>query len=152
MTLVRFSNQMPRRRRMRRGLIDHLLENDLMDWSTRNFSETDTTLPAVNVKELKDGYEIEMSAPGLKKEDFNVELNNNVLTISSEKKEEDETKDKHGQYTRREFSYQSFCRSFNLPDTVDAEKINAKYENGILTLSIPNVEEVEESPKRIEIS
>lgn len=150
MTLVRFSNQMPRRRR--RGLIDHLLENDLMDWSARNFSETDTTLPAVNVKELKDGYEIEMSAPGLKKEDFNIELNNNVLVISSEKKEEDETKDEDGRYTRREFSYQSFCRSFNLPDTVDTEKIDAKYENGILTLTIPNVEEVEESPKRIEIS
>ena len=148
MTLVRFSNRMPRRR----GLIDHFFDNDLIDWSNRNFSETDTTLPAVNVKEKENGFEIEMSAPGLKKEDFNVELNNSVLTISCEKKEEDETKDEDEKYTRREFSYQSFSRSFNLPDTVDYEKIDAKYEDGILTLSVPKKEEVKPSPKRIEIS
>ena len=145
MSLIRFSNRMPR-------LFDHFLDNDLIDWSNRNFSETDTTLPAVNVKEKDNGFEIEMSAPGLKKEDFNVELTNNVLTISCEKKEEDETKDEDGKYTRREFSYQSFSRSFNLPDTVDYEKIDAKYEDGILTLSIPKMEEVKPSPKRIEIS
>ena len=145
MSLIRFSNRMPR-------LFDHFFDNDLIDWSTRNFSDTDTTLPAVNVKEKDDAFEIEMSAPGLKKEDFNVELTNNVLTISCEKKEEDETKDDDGKYTRREFSYQSFNRSFNLPETVDAEKIDAKYEDGILMLSIPKKEEVVPSSKRIEIS
>ena len=148
MTLVRFSNRMPRRAR----LFDHFFDNDLIDWSNRNFSETDTTLPAVNVKEKEGGFEIEMSAPGLKKEDFNVELTNSVLTISCEKKEEDETKDEDEKYTRREFSYQSFSRSFNLPDTVDYEKIDAKYEDGILTLSVPKKEEVAPSSKRIEIS
>ena len=145
MSLIRFSNRMPR-------LFDHFFDNDLIDWSNRNFSETNTTLPAVNVKEKEDGFEIEMSAPGLKKEDFNVELTNSVLTISCANKEEDETKDEDGRYTRREFSYQSFSRSFNLPDTVDYEKIDAKYEDGILTLSIPKMEEVKPSPKRIEIS
>ena len=97
MSLVRFSNKMPR-------LFDHFLENDFFDWSNKNFSETNTTLPAVNVKEKKDAFEIEMSAPGLKKEDFNVELINDVLTISCEKKEE-ETKEEDGRYTRREFIY-----------------------------------------------
>lgn len=145
MSLVRFSNRMPR-------LLDHFFDNDLIDWSNRNFSETNTTLPAVNVKEKKDGFEIEMSAPGLKKEDFNVQLTNSVLTISCEKKEEDETKDEDGRYTRQEFSYQSFSRSFNLPETVDYEKIDAKYEDGILILSIPKKEEVIPSSKRIEIS
>ncbi len=145
MSLIRFSNRMPR-------LFDHFFDNDLIDWSNRNFSETNTTLPAVNVKEKEDGFEIEMSAPGLKKEDFNVELNNSLLTISCAKKEEDETKDNDGRYTRREFSYQQFSRSFNLPETVDYEKIDAKYEDGILTLSIPKMEEVKPSPKRIEIS
>lgn len=145
MSLIRFSNRMPR-------LFDHFFDNDLIDWSNRNFSETNTTLPAVNVKEKKDGFEIEMSAPGLKKEDFNVELSNNVLTISCAKKEEDETKDEDGRYTRQEFSYQSFSRSFNLPETVDHEKIDAKYEDGILILSIPKKEEVIPSSKRIEIS
>ena len=145
MSLIRFSNRMPR-------LLDQFFENDLIDWSNRNFSETNTTLPAVNVKEKESGFEIEMSAPGLKKEDFNVELNNSVLTISCAKKEEDESKDEDGRYTRREFSYQSFSRSFNLPETVDYDKIDAKYEDGILTLSIPKKEEVKPSPKRIEIS
>ena len=145
MTLVRFSNRIPR-------LFDHFLENDLFDLSNSNFSETNTTLPAVNVKEKKDAFEIQMSAPGLKKEDFNVELNNNLLTISCEKKDEDETKDEDGKYTRREFIYQSFSRSFNLPDTIDKEKIDAKYEDGILTLSVPKKENVIPSAKRIDIS
>ena len=114
MSLIRFSNRMPR-------LFDHFFDNDLIDWSNQ-FSETNTTLPAVNVKEKEDGFEIEMSAPGLKKEDFNVELTNSVLTISCAKKK-DETKDEDGRYTRREFSYQSFRRSFNLPDTVSYEKL-----------------------------
>ena len=144
MSLVRFSPQMP-------SLFDRFLENDLFDWSNRNFSKTNTTLPAVNIKEDEDGFEVEMSAPGLDKKDFKIELNNNVLTISSEKKVEDETRE--GQwFTRREFSYQSFCRSFNLPDTVEGEKIAAKYENGILRLSIPKKEEAKPKPaKQIEI-
>lgn len=145
MSLVRFSSQMP-------SLFDRFLENDLFDWSNRNFSKTNTTLPAVNIKEDDDGFEVEMSAPGLEKEDFNIELNNSVLTISSEKKVENETKEGQ-QFTRREFSYQSFCRSFNLPDTVESEKIEARYENGILKLTIPKKEEAKPKPvKRIEIS
>lgn len=144
MSLVRFSNQLP-------SLFDRFLENDLFDWSNRNFSTTNTTLPAVNIKEDADGFEVEMSAPGLEKEDFNIELNNNLLTISSEKKVEEETKE--GQrFTRREFSYQSFCRSFNLPETVEHDKIEAKYENGVLKLTIPKKEIAKPQPaKQIEI-
>ena len=144
MSLVRFSNQMP-------SLFDRFLENDLFDWTNRNFSSTNTTLPAINIKEDENGFEVEMSAPGLDKKDFEIELNNNVLTISSEKKVENETKE--GQrFTRREFSYQSFRRSFNLPDTVDNDKIEAKYENGILKLNIPKREESKPKPaKQIEI-
>ncbi len=144
MSLVKFSNQMP-------SLFDRFLENDLFDWSNRNYSNTDTTLPAVNIKEGEDGFEVEMSAPGLDKKDFNVELNNNVLTISSEKKTENETKEGE-QFTRREFSYQSFSRSFTLPETVESEKIKAKYDNGILKLNIPKKEEAKPKPvKQIEI-
>ncbi len=144
MSLVRFSNQMP-------SLFDRFWENDLFDWSNRNYSNTNTTLPAVNIKEDEDGFEVEMSAPGLDKKDFKIELNNSVLTISSEKKVENETKEGQ-QFTRREFSYQSFCRSFSLPETVEGEKIGAKYENGILRLSIPKKEEAKPKPaKQIEI-
>jgi HSP20 family protein len=144
MSLVRFSNQMP-------SLFDRFFENDMFDWSNRNFSNTNTTLPAVNIKEDKDNFEVEMSAPGFGKNDFQIELHNSQLTISSEKKIEDETKE--GQrFTRREFSYQSFSRSFTLPETVESEKITAKYENGILNITIPKKEEAKPKPaKQIEI-
>lgn len=133
------------------SLFDRFFENDLFDWSNRNYSNTNTTLPAVNIKEDKDGFEVEMSAPGLDKKDFKIELNNSVLTISSEKKVENETKEGQ-QFTRREFSYQSFSRSFTLPETVEGEKIGAKYENGILSVSIPKKEEAKPKPvKQIEI-
>jgi len=144
MSLVRFSNQMP-------SLFDRFFENDLFDWSNQNYSNTNTTLPAVNIKEDKDGFEVEMSAPGLDKKDFKIELNNNVLTISSEKEVENETKEGQ-QFTRREFSYQSFSRSFTLPETVEGEKIKAKYESGILSINIPKKEEAKTKPvKQIEI-
>ena len=144
MSLVRFSNQMP-------SVFDRFFENDMFDWSNRNFSNTNTTLPAVNIKEDEDGFEVEMSAPGLDKKDFKIELNNSVLSISSEKKTENETKEGQ-QFTRREFSYQSFSRSFTLPETVEGEKIAAKYENGILSVSIPKKEEAKPKPvKQIEI-
>ncbi len=144
MSLVKFSNQMP-------SVFDRFFENDMFDWSNRNFSNTNTTLPAVNIKEDDDGFEVEMSAPGLDKKDFNIELNNSVLTISSEKEVENETKEGQ-QFTRREFSYQSFSRSFTLPETTESEKIAAKYENGILSVSIPKKEEAKPKPvKQIEI-
>lgn len=141
MSLVRFSNQMP-------SLLDHLLDNDLFDWSNRNFSKTNTTLPAVNIREDKNGFKVEMSAPGLEKEDFKIELKNSLLTISCEKKEEDEIRE-NAQYTRKEFSYQSFTRSFNLPEMVENDKIEAKYESGILKVSIPKKEETKPKPSRM---
>jgi len=122
-----------------------------MDWNNRNFSNTNTTLPSVNVKESADGFEVDMAAPGLEKKDFKIEINHGTLTISSEKKVENETKEGQ-QFTRREFSYQSFSRSFTLPETVDNDKISAKYENGILKVSIPKKEEAKPKPaKTIEI-
>ncbi len=140
MSLVKFSNQMP-------GLFDRFFENDLFDWSNRNYSNTNTTLPAVNIKEDKDGFEVEMSAPGLDKKDFKIEINNKVLTISSEKTVENEAKE--GElFTRREFSYQSFSRSFTLPETVEDNRIKAKYEKGILYVGIPKKEEAKPKPVR----
>lgn len=133
------------------SLFDRFFENDIFDWSNRNYSNTNTTLPAVNIKEDEGGFEVEMSAPGLEKKDFKIELNNSVLTISSEKKVENETKEEQ-QFTRREFSYQSFSRSFTLPETAESEKIEAKYENGILSVKIPKKEDAKPKPvKQIEI-
>ena len=145
MSLVKFSNQFP-------SLFDRFFENDLFDWSNRNFSNTNTTIPAVNIKESTDGFEVDVAAPGLTKNDFKIELNLDQLTISSEKQVENETKDGQ-QFTRREFSYQSFCRSFTLPNTVDSDKIEAKYENGMLKVAIPKKEEAKPKPiKQIAIA
>ncbi|HEX8357483.1 MAG TPA: Hsp20/alpha crystallin family protein [Segetibacter sp.] len=135
------------------NLFDDFFTKDLFDWRNSNFSESGTTLPAVNMKETAENFVVEMAAPGMKKEDFKVELNNNVLTISSEQRHEHEEKDNE-RYTRREFSYNSFQRSFQLSrEAVDAENIQAKYENGVLHLLIPKREEVKQKPaKLIQIS
>ncbi len=145
MTLVRFGNRRP-------SVFDRFFEPDLFDLSNRNFSSTNTTLPSVNIKESADDFEVEVAAPGLSKNDFRIELNHDLLTISSEKENEKETKDGQ-EFSLREFSYQSFSRSFTLPDTADGEKIGAKYENGILKVVIPKKEEAKPRPARtIEIN
>ncbi len=145
MALVRFSNQLP-------TIFDKFFENDVFNWNNRNYSNTDTTLPSVNIKESSDEFEVELAAPGFDKNDFNIELNHDMLTVSSEKKVENEIKEGQ-QFARREFSYQSFSRSFTLPNTVDGEKIRAKYENGILKVVIPKKEEAKpKPPKQITIS
>ena len=132
MTLLRRSDYLP----AWANFVNDFLNTDLSDWSSRHYSDTNTTLPAVNIKENNDAFVVEMAAPGMVKDDFKIELNNDLLTISSEKKNENVTKEGET-YTRREYSYQSFSRSFTLPKTVDAEKISAKYENGVLSLEIP---------------
>jgi|APIni6443716594_1056825.scaffolds.fasta_scaffold109785_2 HSP20 family protein len=134
------------------SFFDNFFTRDLMDWNNANFSGTNTTLPAVNIKENEDSFMIEVAAPGLTKDDFKVNLDQNRLTISSEKSEEkNETEEK---YTRREFSYQSFQRSFTLPEgTVDGDKIAARYNDGILQVTLPKREEIKPKPARtIEIS
>ncbi|MDB5276837.1 Hsp20/alpha crystallin family protein [Ferruginibacter paludis] len=134
-------------------LFDDFLNRDLFNWGQSNYSNTGTSLPAVNIKETNEGFEVEMAAPGMKKTDFKVQLEGNMLTISSEKS--NQTEENEGdRYSRKEFSYQSFERSFTLPkDVVDVEKINAKYEDGVLQLHIPKVEEAKQkAPKMIQIS
>jgi HSP20 family protein len=129
------------------SFIDRFFNNDLMDWGTSNFSRTNTSLPAVNVKETDDDYFIEVAAPGMSKKDFSINFQNNVLTISSEKQEE--KKDEDDNYTRREFSYQAFQRSFTVPgNDVDSDKISASYNDGILNIKLPKREEVKPKPAR----
>ncbi len=140
MTLARFSNSYP-------SLFDRFFENDWFDWANRNYSVTNTTLPSVNIKESNEDFEVEVAAPGLGKNDFKIELNHNLLTISSDKQSENETKEGQ-QFTRREFSYQSFSRSFTLPNSAESDKIKAKYENGILKVVIPKKEEAKPKPAR----
>lgn len=118
-----------------------------MDWSNSNFSGTNTSLPAVNVRETIDEFVIELAAPGMDKKDFKISFKNNVITISSEK--EDKKEEKKDNYTRREFSYQSFQRSFTVPENaILSDKIAASYNNGILEVKLPKREEVKPQPER----
>ncbi len=122
--------------------------NELLrpDWfgGINNFQ---STVPAVNVKESEKDFELELAVPGRKKEDFNVEIDNGVMTISSEQKSENTVSDEN--YTRREFGYSSFKRSFTLPKTVNADQINATYEDGVLKFVLPKKEEALPKPKRL---
>ena len=134
-------------------LFDDFLNRDIFNWGLTNFSDTNTTIPAVNIKETPDNYEVEVAAPGMTKKDFRVQLEGNSLTISSEKTSRKEDKE-DVRYSSREFSYQSFSRTFNLQkDVVDTERIQAKYEDGVLHLLIPKMEHAKQKPPRfIEIS
>ena len=96
-------------------------------------------VPAVNITEQKNDYLVSLAAPGLKKEDFKIDVDGNMLTISSEKEETKEEKDK--KFTRKEYNYSSFSRSFTLPEEINKEKIEAKYEDGVLKISLPRREE-----------
>jgi len=104
------------------------------------------SLPAINVSETDDAYRIELAAPGLTKKDFKVNLDNDLLTI--EATNENEKVDKTDNYVRKEFDFTSFKRSFTIPEDVDAEKLNAVYENGILNLTLPKKEEAKVKPAR----
>ncbi|ABQ07419.1 Hsp20/alpha crystallin family protein [Flavobacterium johnsoniae] len=135
-----------------RLFFDDVFGRDLFNWENNNFSTTSTTLPSVNIKETDENYEVEVAAPGMSKDDFKVTLDNGQLLISSSKQEHVNKEEEN--YTRREFSYQSFQRSFILPkNVVDEDRIRARYENGILLLSIPKLEQArQKSPRMIEIS
>jgi len=140
MLLVRNSNQTP-------SLFDRFFDGEMFDWTNRNFSNTNTTLPSVNIKDHADAFTVEVAAPGFDKSDFKIELNRNLLTVSTEKEIKNETKEGEV-FTKREFSYQSFSRSFTLPQIADGDKIEANYDKGILTMQIPKREEAKPKPAR----
>jgi HSP20 family protein len=123
----------------------NLLESFFDDDFIKSFSFRGG-LPAVNVKDSNNSYELEVVAPGFKKEDFKLNLDNNVLTISAEI---EETKEDHDGYRRKEFLRSSFQRSFQLSENeVDFEKIDAKYEDGILKISIPKRDEAKNKQRK----
>ena len=111
----------------------------------------DYNVPAVNIKENEKSFEVELAAPGLDKKDFNITLDNDILTISSEK--QDEKNEKNENFMRKEFQYTSFKRSFSLPESVNRENIKAIHKNGILIIALPKNEEARViKNKKIKIS
>ncbi|MFP4469546.1 MAG: Hsp20/alpha crystallin family protein [Bacteroidales bacterium] len=140
MALVKFRN-----RDLFPSYFSEFFDRDLFDNANAGFANS--TMPAVNIKEGKDDYMVEVAAPGMKKDDFKIELDNNLLVISSEKQQEHEEK-KEGEFTRQEFSYSSFRRSFTLPKTIKEEDIKATYKDGVLSITLPKKDEAKEKPKK----
>jgi len=121
------------------SFFEDFFNKPLLDLFDSGLASRRMSVPAVNVTERKEDYLVSMAAPGLKKEDFKIDVEGNMLTISSEKEEENEEKDE--KYTRQEYSYSSFERSFTLPDEVNKDKIDARYQDGVLELVLPKKEE-----------
>ncbi len=143
MTLVKFNQPA----KTFHGLVDELINGKFLN---KDFASSDfygTSYAPVNIRETKDGYSLEVVAPGFAKEDFKVKIDGPTLTISAEKKAE--TKDENDKQIRREFSFRSFSRSFTLDEKVEAGKINAKYDNGVLHLTLPKKEAAQETVKEI---
>ena len=129
------------------SLLNDFFSDAWFNSSLSNWSPAGNTLPSVNVIENNENFVIEVAAPGMKRDDFKVELDNHVLTVSSEKQRTEE--DSQAVFTRREFSFQSFQRSFALPqEKIQGEHIGAKYEDGILRITVPKREEAKVKPAR----
>lgn len=129
------------------NFFDDFFNRDISGFFGSDFSASN---PSVNVVETENSYRVEVAAPGLEKEDFEVNVDNGFLTISARKEQKEETKG--DRFMRREFNYSSFTRSFQLPDTVKAGDIAASYENGVLKVTLPKKEEAKiESARVIEI-
>ena len=128
------------------SLLDDFFNRDWAD-STLPNGNYSATLPAVNVQETNEDYIIHVAAPGMKRDEFKVEIDNNVLTISAQREDNHKEHDQARNYTRREFNYQSFQRSFTLPENkVEGEKISARYTDGILHITVPKKEEAKVKP------
>lgn len=142
MTLVKHSSP-----RIINDLFDEVFNRFPATWGSD--SHYNKVFPAVNIHVTNDAYHLELNAAGLNKEDFKVNAENDLLTISYEKKEE--TEQKEAKTIRREFSHQSFKRSFGLDEKINVDGITAKYEDGVLKLHLPKKEDVKVTPKEINI-
>jgi HSP20 family protein len=127
------------------SIVDEFFGKDMLSNLFDDY-QTGISIPAVNIIEGKDEFRIEVAAPGLEKNDFSIDVKNNVLFISCERERKEETNDE--KIMRREFSYGRFSRSFSLPNTVEVDKISAKHRDGVLNIHIPKREEAKEKPPR----
>jgi len=148
MTLIKLKQPVITSQFDRMPYFSEMVNEFVNGWMAPDFRKSGS--PLVNIRESEKTFDLEVAAPGFKKEDFKLAVDENVLTISAEMKEAKE--EKNDRYTRKEFSQVSFSRSFNLPEALETEKIKAVYENGILNITLPKKEEVKSTPKEIKIS
>lgn len=147
MSLVKYRNGFDTQFPVISDLFDQFFDTDFFGSPVSSFNRG--TVPAVNVLENDDAFTLELAVPGRKKEDFKIDVNDNILRVASEVKDEKTEEDKKGKFTRKEFTYQSFSRAFTLPENVNVDHINATYTDGVLRLNIEKIPEVK--PKEIEI-
>ena len=141
MTLIKWHNRNPLA-----DIVNNIFDNDMTDFFGKRFTD-----PAANIIEMPDSFQLDIAAPGMKKDDFRINLENNILTVSAEV--EDEKSEEGKNYTRKEFYYGSFSRAFTLPKTIDMEKIKADYDSGVLKIALPKKEESRvDMKKEIKIS
>lgn len=119
--------------------VDDFFSKDIFDWTERNFAALGSNLPSANLREVENRLEVELAAPGMKKKDFKIEIENNILKISCEN--EMEFEDSKENYVRREFNYHKFYRTFYLPDSIDEDAVEATYNDGILKVVIAKKED-----------
>jgi HSP20 family protein len=131
------------------NLFDDPFTREFLNWDNTNGSSSGTIIPAVNIKETADNFEVQMAAPGMEKSDFKIQLDGNTLNISCEKESNLESNENE-KFTRREFSYQAFQRTLLLPkNVVDQDRVTARYESGLLQLTIPKREDAKQKPPRL---
>ena len=141
MTLIKWQHRNPLS-----DMVNNLFDNDLGDFFGKRFSD-----PAANIIESNDAFMLDLAAPGMAKDDFKINLENNILNISAEF--EDQKREEGKNYTRKEFYYGSFSRAFTLPKTIDLESIKADYEDGILKITLPKKQDAKvDIKKEIKIS
>jgi HSP20 family protein len=145
MTLVKFNNGLKNNARgpFFNDVFDSILNDSFLG------DKLVARIPAVNIAETENEFQVELAVPGLKKEDFKINLDKNILTVSSEKKTENVEEGK--KFSKREYSYNSFSRSFTLPESADHSKIEADYTDGILTLTIAKKEEAKFQSREIAV-
>lgn len=148
MTLVKYNPFKPYRSTPINSLLDDFFGSSLSDFMGADFTNS---TPSVNIVEHDNNYVIEVAAPGLAKEDFSIELDNNNLIVSATKESSTE-ENKEGKYTRREFNYSSFRRSFHLSEEINKDGVHASYNNGVLSITLDKKDEaIKKAPKTVEI-
>jgi HSP20 family protein len=136
MTLIKWHNRNPLA-----DIVNNIFDNDMTDFFGKRFTD-----PSANIIEMPDSFQLDIAAPGMKKDDFRINLENNILTVSADV--EDEKQEEGKNYTRKEFYYGSFSRAFTLPKTIEMEKIKADYESGVLKISLPKKDEAKVALKK----
>lgn len=129
--------------------IDRMFDDDMFLMPMHLSRLGNSNLPAANIRETDKEYNIELAVPGMKRDDFNIEVDENMISISSEK--EENINEEKENYKRREYNYSSFSRSFRLPEAVKAENIKAQYENGVLHIKVPKAAPTDQRKKRINV-